>query len=96
MQHISLSQLQELQQSNTDILLIDVREQQEHEMFNIGGTLISLGDITRFSHTIPKDIPVIVYCRKGVRSQIAIQRLEEKLGFNNLINLRGGIGDGHK
>ena len=35
----------------------------------------------------------LVYCRKGIRSQIAIQRLEEKFGCTNLINLRGGIGD---
>jgi rhodanese-related sulfurtransferase len=40
---------------------------------------------------IPIDKPVIVYCKKGVRSQIAIQRLEDKFGFNNLINLKGGI-----
>jgi adenylyltransferase/sulfurtransferase len=35
--------------------------------------------------------PVIVYCKKGIRSQIAIQRLEEKFQFSNLINLSGGL-----
>jgi rhodanese-related sulfurtransferase len=40
---------------------------------------------------IPTDKPVIVYCKRGIRSQIAIQRLQEKFGFTNLINLRGGM-----
>jgi adenylyltransferase/sulfurtransferase len=40
---------------------------------------------------IPRDQPVIIYCRKGIRSQIAIQRLEEKFAFTNLFNLQGGL-----
>ena len=39
---------------------------------------------------IPKDREVIIYCKLGVRSQIAIQRLEQK-GFHNLVNLAGGV-----
>jgi adenylyltransferase/sulfurtransferase len=27
----------------------------------------------------------------GIRSQIAIQRLEERFGYTNLINLQGGL-----
>ena len=95
MQQISFFELQQLQQSQ-NILLIDVREKNEHEAFNIGGSLIPLGDIITNAGAIPKNIPVVFYCRKGIRSQIAIQRLEDKFGFTNLINLRGGIGDGNK
>ena len=95
MQQINFFELQQLQQSQ-NILLIDVREKNEHEAFNIGGSLIPLGDIITNAGDIPKNIPVVVYCRKGIRSQIAIQRLEDKFGFTNLINLRGGIGDGNK
>jgi len=95
MQQISFFELQQLQQSQ-NILLIDVREKNEHEAFNIGGSLIPLGDIITNAGAIPKNIPVVLYCRKGIRSQIAIQRLEDKFGFTNLINLRGGIGDGNK
>jgi rhodanese-related sulfurtransferase len=71
--------------------LLDVREFSEHEDFNIGGELIPLGELISRSANIPKDRPVIIYCKKGIRSQIAIQRLEEKFGFTNLINLKGGI-----
>ena len=74
-----------------EIYLLDVREPLEHNDFNIGGELIPLGDLISRVDNIPKDKPVIVYCKKGIRSQIAIQRLEEKFGFTNLINLKGGM-----
>ncbi|MFM7839571.1 MAG: rhodanese-like domain-containing protein [Chitinophagaceae bacterium] len=32
-----------------------------------------------------------MYCKMGIRSHIAIQRLEDKFGFTNLINLKGGL-----
>jgi len=32
----------------------------------------------------------VLYCEKGIRSSIAIQRLEAS-GFNNLYNLAGGM-----
>jgi len=34
---------------------------------------------------------IILYCKKGIRSMIAIQRLENKHNINNLYNLMGGI-----
>lgn len=84
---------QELKQRMNDgsLLLIDVREQTEHQEFNIGGKLIPLGELMLHIDEIPPDQTVVVYCKKGIRSQIAIQRLEEKLGLTNLINLKGGM-----
>ena len=73
-----------------DFQLIDVREPYEHEEFNIGGQLISLNEICQHIDAIATNKPVIIYCRKGIRSQIAIQRLQEKFPFTNLINLIGG------
>jgi rhodanese-related sulfurtransferase len=70
--------------------LIDVREPFEHEEFNISGQLIPLNEIAQNIDLIATDKPVIIYCRKGIRSQIAIQRLQEKFPFNNLYNLIGG------
>jgi rhodanese-related sulfurtransferase len=73
-----------------DLQLIDVRETYEHKEFKIGGELIPLNEITHHIDKIATDKPVILYCRKGIRSQIAIQRLQEKYPFTNLINLIGG------
>ncbi len=73
-----------------DIQLVDVREQDEHADFNIGGELIPLNEIVQQADKISTGKPVILYCRKGIRSQIAIQRLQEKFPFTNLFNLIGG------
>jgi len=90
MTHISPKDLAALLRKGP-IFLLDVREPDEHADYNIGGTLIPLTDILLQYQQIPTDQTVIVYCKKGIRSQIAIQRLEEKFGFTNLVNLRGGI-----
>jgi len=91
MKHISPTELKHKLDAGVDLFLLDVREDFEHEDFNIGGKLIPLGEIFASVDEIPKEKPVIVYCRKGIRSQIAIQKLEEKYGFTNLINLEGGM-----
>lgn len=91
MRQITVKDLKGLINENKPVFLLDVREEHEHKQFNIGGKLIPLSEVTSHAGQIPKDEPVVVYCRKGVRSQIAIQRLEQKFGFTNLINLRGGL-----
>jgi rhodanese-related sulfurtransferase len=91
MEQITMQQLQQKLTEDREFYLLDVREEYEHNEFNIGGTLIPLDEVIRKAGEIPTDKPVVVYCRKGIRSQIAIQRLEEKFGFTNLINLKGGL-----
>lgn len=91
MQQITVSQLRQKLRENNELFLLDVREPFEHEDFNIGGKLIPMDEIMSKAAEIPTDQPVIVYCRKGLRSQIVIQRLEDKFGFSNLVNLEGGL-----
>ncbi|MGC4100088.1 rhodanese-like domain-containing protein [Ferruginibacter sp.] len=90
MQSITAAALQQKILDKEDFQLIDVREPEEHEEFNIGGELIPLGEIMQQAEKIAADKPVIIYCRKGIRSQVAIQRLQEKFQLTNLINLIGG------
>jgi rhodanese-related sulfurtransferase len=90
MKEISVQELKEKIDNKEDFQLIDVREDFEYEMSNLGGTLIPLAGILIESDKIAKDKPVIVQCRSGKRSAIAIMQLEQK-GFDNLYNLQGGI-----
>jgi adenylyltransferase/sulfurtransferase len=90
MKSITSKELQQLIQTQADFQLIDVREPDEHAAFNIGGQLMPLGEISKHLEQVEKEKPVIVYCRKGIRSQFAIQKLEDKFPFNNLYNLTGG------
>ena len=70
--------------------LVDVREEWEHTAFNIGGKNIPLGELIQRKTEIDPNRPVVVYCEKGVRSVIAIQRLGQH-GFTSLYNLKGGM-----
>ncbi len=88
---VSAAQLHQMMQDDVSLTLIDVREVYEHDSFNIGGKLIVLSEIMYHLQEIPKEGVVIIYCRKGVRSAIAIQKLQERHGYNNLQNLEGGV-----
>ena len=43
------------------------------------------------TNKLAKDIPVIFYCEKGIRSVIALQRLEALPIQLNFYNLTGGM-----
>lgn len=90
MKQISVPDFRILIKEAAEITLIDVREEEEHESFNIGGLNIPLGELMQNAATIPKSGNVIIYCKRGIRSAIAIQRLEDRFGYTNLINLQGG------
>ena len=91
MQSITAAALKQRLEQKEELQLVDVREAFEHDAFHIGGELVPLGEINARIAEISKDKPVVVYCRKGIRSQIAIQRLLDKYPFTNLLNLEGGI-----
>ena len=88
---INAYELQDKIHSKEDFILVDVRERSEHDEFNIGGLLIPMNTIFDNLSKIDLNKQVVVYCQKGIRSQIVIQRLEQKCGFTNLINLQGGM-----
>ena len=90
MKSITANGLKEKIENGEDFQLIDVREPYEHEEFNIGGQLIPMNEIVQHPEKIEPGKPVIIYCRKGIRSQVVIQRLQQKFPFANLYNLIGG------
>lgn len=90
MHQVSAAELKDWISANRDFLLVDIREAWERELFNIGGLHIPMGDLLGHLPEIPKDKDVVLYCEKGIRSTIAIQRMET-LGYNNLYNLSGGM-----
>jgi len=78
-------------QNNDNLLLIDVRSDLERSQFNIGGIHLPLEHVIQNINLIDFNKEVVFYCEKGIRSFIAIQRLEAKLGKEHLINLQGGM-----
>ncbi len=94
MEEITVSQLKEMQETNQEFLLLDVRETFEYEFTNIGGELIPLDQLPTRVDEIEsyKDKPIIVMCRSGSRSARACEFLSRN-GFNDVKNLKGGIND---
>ncbi len=90
MKSITVAELKSLKENAKTMLLLDVREKWEHAGYNIGGINIPLGELLSRREELDKDSEYIIYCEKGIRSTIAIQRLEA-LGYNMLLNLQGGM-----
>jgi adenylyltransferase/sulfurtransferase len=91
MKEITVKELKALMDNGADFQLIDVREQHEAEIAEIGAELIPLGTVPENVDKFAKDKQVVVHCRSGARSGNAIQWLEANHGFDNLYNLKGGI-----
>jgi len=91
LKEITAKELYDLQVKGEPFQLIDVREPHEYDIVNIGAELIPLATVADNSGRIDRDRKVIVHCKMGGRSAKAIRELEEKFGFTNLYNLKGGI-----
>jgi len=90
--NITVQELKEKMDAGDEFVLIDVREIYEHQEFNIGGTLIPMGNLPNALEDLTehKDDEVILYCRSGNRSGMAQQFLLQQ-GFKKVLNLTGGM-----
>lgn len=88
---ISVSDLRELMESNSDFQLVDVREKFEYAVSNLKGDNIPLSNIETNLNRISRDKKVVVHCKSGARSRKAIDLLQKKYGYTNLYNLSGGM-----
>jgi len=89
---ISASELHKKLSRKEDIFLIDVRPEEEHEKFNIGGVNIPIMHLEDSISMIPKDREVIAYCSIGKRSSRAVQILKLN-GYTTVFNLENGLSD---
>lgn len=88
---ITVLELKEKLDKQEKIQIIDIRQPYEYKIVNIGSLLIPSSEIEKNLSQISKDIPVILLCRSGIRSGILTKKLEQKHGFTNIYNLKGGI-----
>ena len=87
---ITVEELKKKMDAKEDFLLIDVREQREKNISDIGGTLIPVNSIPMRFNELDKEKEIIIYCRTGARSGWATNFLLSA-GFTNVKNLVGGI-----
>ncbi|NNM16098.1 MAG: rhodanese-like domain-containing protein, partial [Bacteroidia bacterium] len=67
MKEATVQELKQKIDNKESFQLIDVREEHEFEEANLNGELIPMGELMMNIDKIKKDIPVILYCRSGVR-----------------------------
>jgi len=91
MKEVSVQELKKMMDENQEFQLFDVREEYEFDAANLNGLLIPLATIVTEKDKVRTDIPVIIHCKAGSRSAVAVNVLESQFGFTNLHNLKGGI-----
>jgi rhodanese-related sulfurtransferase len=87
---ISVEELRKLLDESAGFTLIDVREQNEYEICEIGGTLVPLGTVSNRLVEFKRETHIVVHCRSGVRSAKAVE-IMRAAGFENVWNVHGGI-----
>ncbi len=90
MKEITVSEFKKLKDENTDVQLIDIREDYELEIAEMGGEHIPMGDVMDNLDKVSKTKQVVIHCRTGARSAAICNALERE-GFKNVYNLKGGI-----
>lgn len=93
MNTISVQDLKARIAAGESLILLDVRQPEEHAEKNIEGSLlIPLGELPERVDELEahRNSELIVYCRSGNRSGQACMFLEAA-GFTNPVNLTGGM-----
>ncbi len=71
--------------------LLDVRTAGEVRLAPMPGAIhVPMHEVPRRAGEIPRDVPLVVLCHSGVRSQ-AIAELLARAGFEDVYNLEDGI-----
>lgn len=86
---------QEYKEQTVHFNLLDVRTQSERNDFHINGMHIPLDELSERLREIPQDKKLLVYCKSGVRSKLAIDFLQKNGFENTLVNLKGGYSSGY-
>jgi rhodanese-related sulfurtransferase len=87
---IQPSDLKRMLDSGQPVLLLDVRQPEEHAFCALpGSVLIPLGELVSRVEEVPTDTAVVVYCHHGVRS-LSGAAILRRAGIEAM-SLAGGI-----
>ncbi|MFC1761948.1 rhodanese-like domain-containing protein [Planctomycetota bacterium] len=80
-----------LQKGQIDFVFLDVRSPQEYEAMKLpGSTLIPLGALRGRLEELPRDKPIIAFCKISLRGYEAGLILKGA-GFNDVCVMDGGV-----
>ena len=80
-----------LDESSSSIMLLDVREKWEFDLCHIPKSIhMPIAEVILRISGLEKTNPIIIICHNGRRSlHIGLELIEK--GFDNVINLKGGV-----
>lgn len=87
---ITVQELKKMKDEKADFFLLDVRDQFEYDIANLGGKLIPLINLPAHLSEIDPDQKIVVHCKMGGRSSRAAEYLQQQ-GYKNVFNLKGGL-----
>jgi len=90
---ISAEEAKKMLDTNHNIILLDVRSEEEYKAMHIpGATLLPLPEIgNKAVNVLPdKNAVILVYCRSGARSRNASNQLVS-MGYSQIYDIEGGI-----
>lgn len=82
---------QEYQKQSLNFNLLDVRTKLERNEYHMESIHIPLNELPQRLHEVPQNKNVLVFCKSGVRSKLAIEVLKRNGFINELVNLKGGL-----
>jgi adenylyltransferase/sulfurtransferase len=87
---IRVEELKQRLDAGENLFLLDVRDESEFEISNIGGQLIPLPELSKRMNELDAKRTIVTVCKMGPRGAKAAQVLHNA-GFNHVWNLTGGI-----
>lgn len=87
---IRVEELKRRLDAGENLFLLDVRDEAEYDVSNIGGLLIPLPELARRVNELDVHQKIVTVCKMGPRGAKAVQLLH-KAGFQQVWNLTGGI-----
>ena len=87
---IRVEELKRRLDAGENLFLLDVRDEYEYEISNIGGQLIPLPELSKRINELDSKLNIVTVCKMGPRGVKAAQVLH-KAGFAHVWNLSGGI-----
>jgi len=87
---IRVEELKQRLDAGENLFLLDVRDEYEYEISNIGGQSIPLPELAKRLNELDVNRQIVTICKMGSRGKKAAQVLH-KAGFPNVWNLTGGI-----
>jgi adenylyltransferase/sulfurtransferase len=87
---IRVEELKKRLDAGENLFLLDVRDESEYEISNIGGQLIPLAELSKRVNELDINLNIITVCKMGSRGAKAAHVLHDA-GFTHVWNLTGGI-----